>query len=177
VPAATPLVSNSSDYACLCVSPRRLGGWQPGQDNEQGADPGPARDPRLAGFARDGAWDTSRPSAALAAVLEGASGPEWRCPGATSDEMLGLLRQVQALESWAAAINLGILRSLSPATISGGGGGALRLTPRRHHPQRLRGQAHVSMKGGAHEGPGLWARKGGRCWRPSSVAGSACRCG
>ncbi len=95
-------------------------GWQPGKDNGTGSapDPGlpgvaePARDPRLPGFRKDGEWDTCRPTAALAAVLEAASGAEWRCPGATGDEMLGLLRQWQALESWAAAGKLGLLRSL-----------------------------------------------------------------
>jgi Domain of unknown function (DUF222) len=87
-------------------------GWQPGQGNDRSADPDAVRDPRLAGFANGGEWDASRASAALAAAVEGASGPEWRCPGATRDEMLGLLRQAQALESWAAAAKCGILRSL-----------------------------------------------------------------
>ncbi len=87
-------------------------GWQPGRDDDPGAVPGHPRDPRLAGFAQDGEWDLARPSAALAAVLEEMSGPEWRCPGATRDEMLGMLRQAQAVESWAAAVKLGVLRWL-----------------------------------------------------------------
>src|SRR5579859_5200500 len=103
-------------------------GWLPGQDDERSADSDPARDsgapspgdsgavparnPRLAGFAKGGEWDMCPPSAFLAAVLEGASGPEWRCPGATADEMIGMLRQAQALESRAAAVKLGFLRSL-----------------------------------------------------------------
>jgi hypothetical protein len=70
------------------------------------------RDPRLPGFAAGGEWDTARPSAALAVALETASGAEWRCPGATRDEMLGLLRQWQALEAWAAAGKVGLLRAL-----------------------------------------------------------------
>jgi len=57
----------------------------------------------LAGFVRDGEWDSCAPSAALAVALEGVSGPEWRCPGAKRDELFGLLRRVAALESWAAA--------------------------------------------------------------------------
>jgi len=77
--------------------------WPPGA---------PHRDPRLRGFAKGGDWDTCPPSAALATALESASGPGWRCPGAISDEMLGLLRQWQALESWAAAGKLGVLRAL-----------------------------------------------------------------
>ena len=87
-------------------------GWQPGRGDAPGAASGAARDPRLAGFAKGGAWDASQPSAVLAAVLDAASGSEWRCPGATRDEMLGMLRQAQALESWAAAVKLGVLRSL-----------------------------------------------------------------
>lgn len=87
-------------------------GWQPGQDGERGTVPGPARDPRLAGFAKDGEWDVARPSAALAAVLEAVSGLEWRCPGATRDEMLGILARAQALESQATAVKLGVLRAL-----------------------------------------------------------------
>jgi hypothetical protein len=70
------------------------------------------RDPRLAGFANGGEWDSSRPSAALAAALEGASGPEWRCAGASRDEMIGLLRRWAAMEAWAAAGRLGVLRAL-----------------------------------------------------------------
>src|SRR5690349_7089462 len=110
-------------------------GWQPGRDDGKGAQPGPdparpggretpgapagsapsgsaARDERLAGFAKDGEWDTCPPSAALAVVLDAASGKEWRCPSATRDEMFGLLRQWAALESWAVAAKLGVLRAL-----------------------------------------------------------------
>ena len=81
------------------------------------ADYGPEESPlagdlRLPGFAHGGEWDTCAPSATLAVVLEAASGPEWRCPGAGHDERLGLVRQWQALESWAAAGKLGVLRSL-----------------------------------------------------------------
>src|ERR1700733_6360817 len=108
-------------------------GWRSGQDGGTGAEPGPelpdgrhgpaapgghksgedaGRDARLSGFARDGEWDTCPPSAALAAALEAASGPEWRCPGASRDEMIGLLRRWAALEAWAAAGRLGVLRAL-----------------------------------------------------------------
>jgi hypothetical protein len=94
---------------------------QAGQGNGQGAsprrDPGlpdgvPGRDPHLPGFARGGEWDACPPSASLAAALEAASGPGWRCPGAAREEMFGLLRQWQALESRAAAAKLGVLRAL-----------------------------------------------------------------
>ncbi|HVT69697.1 MAG TPA: hypothetical protein VHF26_18240, partial [Trebonia sp.] len=100
-------------------------GWQPGKGNGTGEEPAPnlpgrenfgalpaQRDPRLTGFARDGEWDACRPSAALAAVLEAASGDEGRCPGASHDEMAGLLRRWAALESWAVAGKLAVLRAL-----------------------------------------------------------------
>lgn len=110
---------------------------QPGEEQEPDDEPGPgsgtpgpapdsapgsasrsapgsasARDARLAGFARGGRWDTCPPSAALATVLEGVSGPDWRCPGATRDELFGLLRRAAALESWAVSAKLGLLRAL-----------------------------------------------------------------
>jgi hypothetical protein len=94
---------------------------QAGHGNGQGAsprrDPGlpdgvPGRDPHLPGFARGGEWDACPPSASLALALEAASGPGWRCPGACREEMFGLLRQWQALESRAAAAKLGVLRAL-----------------------------------------------------------------
>jgi hypothetical protein len=100
-------------------------GWQPGGDperdgaaglgSEPSADGRPPRDPRLdglGGFIRNGAWDVCPPSAALAEVLEGASGAEWRCPRATRGEMIGLLRRWAAIEAWAAAGRLGLLRAL-----------------------------------------------------------------
>ena len=87
-------------------------GSRPAINPGQSAEGTPARDPRLAGFARDGQWDVCPPSSALAAALEAACGTEWRCPGASRDELLGLLHQAQALESWAAAAKCGILRSL-----------------------------------------------------------------
>jgi len=70
------------------------------------------RDPRLAGFAKDGEWDSCPPSAVLTAALEGASGPGWRCAGASRDEMIGLLRRWASIEAWAAAGRLGVLRAL-----------------------------------------------------------------
>ncbi len=72
----------------------------------------PGRDAHLAGFAAGGQWDDCPPSAALAVAAEAASGPEWRCAGASRDEMFGLLRQWQALESRAAAGKLAVLRAL-----------------------------------------------------------------
>jgi Domain of unknown function (DUF222) len=97
-------------------------GWQADEGHERGMRPAgmpglpvpdpSTGDPGLHGFAKGGDWDTCPPSAALAIALESASGPEWRCPEATKDELAGLLRQWQALESWAAAGKLGVLRAL-----------------------------------------------------------------
>jgi Domain of unknown function (DUF222) len=102
-------------------------GWQASGHSGAGEEPEPGhgqlgrgapgvpplgRDLRLPGFVKGAEWDTCPPSAALAAALEAASGPDWRCPGATRDEMFGLLRQWQAVESWAAAGKLGVLRAL-----------------------------------------------------------------
>jgi Domain of unknown function (DUF222) len=77
-----------------------------------GSDAVPGRDPRLAGFADAGAGDTCRPSAELAAVIAELSGPEWRCAGATDDELAGLLGRWDAIESWAEAAKLGVVREL-----------------------------------------------------------------
>jgi len=79
---------------------------------ERGPGQEPARDPRLAAFAENGAGDTLRPSAALATVVEELSGPEWRCDGATDDELIGLLNRWEALGSWAEAGKLGVVREL-----------------------------------------------------------------
>lgn len=99
------------------------GGASPGRDPGL---PGsvPDRHPCLSGFAKGGEWDACPPSAALTAVLEAASGPGWRCQGASREEMFGLLRQWQALESRAAAAKLGVLRALirdDDQPLAGGG--------------------------------------------------------
>src|SRR3984885_2075743 len=91
------------------------GGTSPGRGPGPPGDlPGgtPGRDPHLSGFARGGEWDVCPPSAALAVALEEASGPGWRSAGASREEMFGLLRRWQALESRAAAAKLGLLRAL-----------------------------------------------------------------
>jgi hypothetical protein len=83
-------------------------GWQA----EDEPDPGEVPDPehRLAGFGKGGEWDTSVPSPELAAVLAEVAGPEWRCPEATDDQLDGILGRIAALEAWAAAARLGVVR-------------------------------------------------------------------
>ena len=85
--------------------------------------PGGARDPRLAGFVKDGPGDTRPPCAALAVVVEDLSGPEQRCEGATDDELIGLLGRWDALEAWAAAGKLGVIRELIRRRARPGPGG------------------------------------------------------
>jgi len=70
------------------------------------------RDPRLAEFAEDGAGDTYLPGPELAAMVAELSGPEWRCAGATDDELIGLLGRWDAIGSWAEAGKLGVVREL-----------------------------------------------------------------
>ena len=70
------------------------------------------RDERLAGFAEGGEWDTCPPSAELTGVLESVSGSDWECPGATDVELVGIARRWAAIESWAGAAKLGVIRAL-----------------------------------------------------------------
>jgi Domain of unknown function (DUF222) len=67
---------------------------------------------QLVGFAKGGEWDTCAPSSELVRVLESVSGSEWCCPGATDDEMIGIVRRWAAIESWAGAAKLGAIREL-----------------------------------------------------------------
>ena len=96
-------------------------GPEPGREQGRpGGDGGPGggvpgsggRDPRLADFAPGGAWHGRGPGPELAAVLSAVSGPAWRCPGAGPGELIGVLRRWSALESWAGAAKLGVLREL-----------------------------------------------------------------
>ncbi|HEX3512572.1 MAG TPA: DUF222 domain-containing protein, partial [Trebonia sp.] len=101
-------------------------GWQPGEGRGTGGPgepvPGPGwpdshsgpapRDERLSGFMRGGEWDACPPGPELAAVLTAVAGPQWRCPGAEPDELIGVLRRLAALESWASAAKLAAIREL-----------------------------------------------------------------
>ena len=72
----------------------------------------PGRDPRLAGFARDDSRGAPAPSGRLALLADEVSGPQRRCPGADDDELVGLLQAWAAIESWAAAAKLGVIREM-----------------------------------------------------------------
>jgi hypothetical protein len=97
----------------------RGAGAEPGRGRElpggsPAADSGPRgdRELRLGDFAKGGAGDAFRPGPALAAAVAALSGPDWSCAGATDDELIGLLGRWSALESWAAAGKLGVIREL-----------------------------------------------------------------
>jgi hypothetical protein len=80
----------------------------------RGAGAQPDRNSRLAAFAQGGHGDTRPPDAELAAALDELSGPDRHCDGATDDELIGLLGRWQAVESWAAAGKLGVIRTDPP---------------------------------------------------------------
>jgi hypothetical protein len=72
----------------------------------------PARDPRLELFAGDGPDRGPAPSGPLALLADELSGPGRRCPGASGNELTGLLRAWAAVESWAARAKLGVIAEL-----------------------------------------------------------------
>jgi hypothetical protein len=87
-----------------------------------------AEDLRLGDFAEGGWGDTCPPGPGLVTVLDELSGPQWRCDGATDEELVGLLGRWAAAESWVAAGKLGVARELLrrravplPGTIRPGG--------------------------------------------------------
>jgi Domain of unknown function (DUF222) len=70
------------------------------------------REELLSGFANGGVWDKHPPGPELAVAVARAVGPDWRCASATGEERIGLLRAMAALQSWAGAGMLGVVRAL-----------------------------------------------------------------
>ena len=70
------------------------------------------REELLAGFAPGGVWDKHPPGPELAAAVARAAGPDWRCSVAAGEELIGLLRAMASLQSWAGAGLLGVIRAL-----------------------------------------------------------------
>ena len=70
------------------------------------------REELLSAFAPGGTWDGRPPGPELAAAVAKAAGPQWRCGLATGPELIGLLRAMAALQSWAGAGLLGMIRAL-----------------------------------------------------------------
>ncbi len=92
-------------------------GDTPGEDPGLPRSPGP---PALhADFGHAGAWAKALPSAALAAALERAAGPEELYEGADTDALVGITRQWAAIESWAAASKLAALRAMTREDANG----------------------------------------------------------
>src|SRR5580704_7204860 len=68
---------------------------------------------RLArGFASGGPLTRALPGPALTRALDQASGPGRECPGATDDEVAGMLGRWEATEAWCAGAKLGLIRAL-----------------------------------------------------------------
>ena len=57
-------------------------------------------------------WDKHPPGPELAVAVARATGPDWRCSLATGEELIGLLRAMASLQSWAGAGLLGVIRAL-----------------------------------------------------------------
>src|SRR5215475_11409448 len=76
--------------------------------------PGPfdGRDLLLEAFAQGGAAGGLRPNAWFGMVVSDLSGDDGSCPGASDDEVLGLLSGWAAQEAWGAARKLAVLREL-----------------------------------------------------------------
>ena len=63
-------------------------------------------------FAQGGPGDRARPNAWQVMVLSDLSGPDGRCPGATDDEVLGVLGQWGVAGAWLEGRKLAVLREL-----------------------------------------------------------------
>ena len=89
-------------------------GWQGDRSPRAGQVPGPGerRPAPPEGFEHGGAWAAASPSAAVAAALEAAAGPQDRYDGADTDALVGIVSRWAAVESWAAAGKLAALRAM-----------------------------------------------------------------
>jgi hypothetical protein len=89
-------------------------GWQADPNPRPGEVPGrgESQPAPVVGFEHDGTWAGAPPSAALAAALEAAAGPDALYDGADTDALVGVVRQWAAIESWAAAGKLAALRAM-----------------------------------------------------------------
>ena len=83
-----------------------------GEDPAGGTVPGGAGRPGARGFAEGGPLHQAEPGAALTVVLDRASGPKRRCPGASDDEAFGMLNRWDGTEAWCASAKLGVIREL-----------------------------------------------------------------
>ena len=65
-----------------------------------------------AGFASKAPLDRALPGVALASFCDNATGGDGRCQGASDDELIGVLKAWQRMESWAAARRLAVTAEL-----------------------------------------------------------------
>ena len=96
-------------------------GWQPGGGSGTGGQPAPGAWPRppvprtmtgCPGSRAAASGISARPALSLPPSWRRWPGPEWRCPGAEPDELIGVVRRLAALESWASAAKLAVVREL-----------------------------------------------------------------
>ena len=134
-------------------------GWQADSNPGPGEVPGQGEGlpELLAGFGHGGTQAGAPPSAALAAALEAAAGPEGRYEGADTDALVGVVRQWAAVESWAAAGKLGALRAMMRED----GEGAPLLRRRRRPARRVGRLAELRGRRGAGDGAGVGGEPGG----------------
>ena len=114
----------------------------------------------LAGFAHGGAWAGAPPSAALAAALEAAAGPEDLYEGADTDALVGIARQWAAIESWAAAGMLAALRAMMRED----GGGEPLLRRRGDLPEGWDDSLNYEVAGALAMGPVSAGNLAGLAW-------------
>jgi hypothetical protein len=81
---------------------------RPEEAQPEDARPGEGR----SGFTQGGLLDVAQPSAELCGVLDKVCGADRRCAGLSDDEVVGVLGRWQAVEAWAAAGKLGVVRAL-----------------------------------------------------------------
>ncbi len=82
--------------------------------SRDGSVPGPsslAAGP-AAGFTSGDVLDTMRPCVALVGFADDATGPDGRCDGATDDQLIGVLRAWDRIESWAGERKLAVIAEL-----------------------------------------------------------------
>src|SRR5271165_6927733 len=65
-----------------------------------------------AGFGSGNELDAMRPGVTLAGFADDITGPEGRCAGASDDQLIGVLRAWDRLESWTAARKLSVITEL-----------------------------------------------------------------
>src|SRR5579859_4939820 len=82
-------------------------------DDTEQEPPGRGRDSRWPLFAQGRPGDRAKPNAWQVMILSDLSGPAGKCPGATDDEVFGVLGQWGAAGSWLEGRKLAVVRELT----------------------------------------------------------------